>query len=470
MNEFKLNLFDVNSRMNTILDYNYTDSSIPKEMEKDQFQLYVENLHNSTSEEDAISNLKKIFLNIQDGFPDEYFSIFSKYNIIDFLIDIMCNCPNTECQIFAILIIYDASFYRRTSFYGFPYIVDRDLFDKFMCAPLSINESNEIDLKSPFVPLYYSKLLYLSFMYSEELAKAFYNSGFYDIFINMCLSSIDAGYIFCWADLILSFSSSSFQIPDDEKCRLIQVFQILYDNQYYNKYLEVVDEFVDSSNNDVIQYINRSSTFDQLISILLKYKEDQDINIIHYREICIHALYKMILRDEYHLCDISLLPIDVLTDILDYTNISDQSCVIQLFSICIKKNEGFLKFSPIDDFIEHGIYNNLMNHNTDFSFESKYSMLEFFIITLIKANRSQLDTLLGFKIIDPVFNNIDCSNTDLMLLLNELLKKFMYSDDLIKYLLPYYDIFQQIGMDDSYDNNDAISEVCQILETFTSNE
>lgn len=467
---FKASLIDESSRTNIFLNSSNRDDFLssfrPNEMQISQFKLDVENFC-KPEEFDTSLYLEKIFNQIENGFPDEYLAIFLKLNIFDYLIDILCKSPDIRCRIYSILILFNASYYCEKSFFGPPYLTDKNLFKEFMTEPL--DEKSDPDIKKPFIPLYYSKLISINLKYSEELLQAFYESGIYQDFIELCLS-IDnekSEYICCWFDLILALSSSN--IPD--KFQLYQIYQKYCEFKYYPNYLQSIQLFIDSSSDELFQLINENTqTFTQLIFILNYYyeKEIQTYEDSQNRIICMRTLYNMINKDQNNFCDLSQLPTNTLSGIIKFNNQDDQVSAIHLLSISLKKDKQFLKYSLIDNFAENEIYLTLVEHCDQFSFKTKYAMYEFFILSLIRATTDQLDMfLVDFDIFKPVFENIDCTNKDLMILLTELLERILSNDEFIrKYLLPYRRFFYQISNESADENGDIIFRVCDVLSQY----
>lgn len=461
----------MNRLFGIVIEKEHVASFKPTDEEIKQFQKYSENLIELAEKEhndELLYIMKKLYVEVQEKFPEEFCNIFSNNNIFELLTNILCDSPNYDCRLYAILILSNATAFSHKAFYGLPYITDIELFTDLMNSPLhSLDENGH---PSFFGALFYSNLLYNSLKYSEESARSFYDTGIYNYFIDMCLqlteNEDEIKKIKDWKYLISILSSSYFPMPDEDKFLLIQVYKIFFDLGYYDEYIIFVDHLIDSCSDDLLPYIYDSPIFSELIKILSDIVDKFDKINIESRKICMYALYKMINRDQSHQCDITFLPFNILSQCLEHVDLSDQVASLQLLLISLKKDE-YLKMSIIDVFIDLGIYNILMKHLDKYQSETKYLMTEFFILSLIKATQEQLGTFLEYNIFEPTFSNIDCSNDDLLELFDCFLKRFLPNDDLVKrFLLEYSELIFEIADEVDEEKGETIYQICDVLNKF----
>lgn len=472
MDIFKQTSPDGTLRMNKFFGLfdNPDEISIPEltETQIEQFQIYVSNLIESFNNKDAdvfLRWLKKIVYEINMQLPEEYFRIFINFKIFDLMINIMLNYPINEFQIYAILILLKACYFSNKVLYGLPFITDQNLFLKFMKAPPI--ETPEINSKYSYISLYYSNLVHINLMNSPELSKAFYDSGLYHLFIKMCepIEKKEYDYIYSWSSLITYFSSSKFPFPENDKVLLLQIYDKMYSNIDYPHYISAIDQLIDSSNDELNHIIFQTDIYSNLITILVQLESETDMTNIENRKICMFILYKMILKDKNYQLDLSFLPIDIVSDLMQKEDVSDQVSALQLLTIYLKKGYGKVKYSIITELIKKGVYDFLMKNYHKLSFGPKSIMVEFFILSLIQATPTELSILNECEIFGPVLENMDWANIDLVNLINIFLKAVLNDGDLFaKFILPYSQLIFQIAEETDPQNASVIDELCARID------
>lgn len=428
-----------------IFEFGGLPNQIPPTVEEEQFQFEVKNLlalFKSHLDYDAISfRLQKIWNYMCDYFPTDYLNIFKENNVFNLLIDLIIKFEHLECQIKAISIITNAIFFTKELLFPPELICDGDLFLKIMSYPFEEPSRKPFNFKFKFW-LCYSRLLGNSFHCSNELVQHFYESGLYALFIDQCLS-IDQQFIYHisqWSDVIIFLSKTKYPIPIEDQLKLFPIYSLLLNLNDFRTYILSLDNFIDGANDELLHYILNAPIYTDLIYILQNIK-DEDQDSFENRKIAMYNLYKLIVKDENNLCDLSFLPINTLCDLINNDDVSNTVASLQLLSIYLKKETT--EFEIVDEFITKGIYPSLISLLPDMTYTTKSITVDLFILSCIQANQEQMALLDQYQIFAQIFENINTSKTDSLQLLSQLLEKLIHFEE-FHYLMQNVEVLSEI--------------------------